>query len=175
MTHSEPSVIRATATVISALAGAAGSSAPATMACRTNRTRRTEPPPPRFPPPRGSDEPARSEVAHKGAGAEGPGLAIARMPHPVDEPAELRRRDGDDVADPVGEALARHVAVLDRREHGAEEQHGAVGVAVIRADHLRDEVLRIAADPGDRGRALEAIAFRPLDDERHRRLAHVVE
>ena len=50
--------------------------------------------------------------------------------------AELRRRDGDDVADLVGEALARRVAVLDRREQRAGIEHRAVGILVVRADHL---------------------------------------
>ena len=49
---------------------------------------------------------------------------------------ELRRRDGRHVADLVREALALGAAVLHRREHGAEEQHGAVGILVMPPEHL---------------------------------------
>ena len=53
--------------------------------------------------------------------------------HAVDEAAERRGRDPDDVAHGVGEALARPEPVLCRREHGAEKQHHAVGILVMRA------------------------------------------
>ena len=45
---------------------------------------------------------------------------------------------------------------LRRREHRAEEQHEAVGVLVVRADRLGDEVERIAADHRHRARARPA-------------------
>src|SRR4051812_24044485 len=56
-------------------------------------------------------KPSRCEVAHERGRAEGPGLAGVAWLHAVDEPAELRGRDGDEVAVFVGEALARRVAV----------------------------------------------------------------
>ena len=53
------------------------------------------------------DQPALGEVAHQRAGAEGPRLGVGAMDDAFGQPAELRRGDGDDVADLVGEALAR--------------------------------------------------------------------
>src|SRR5918993_3343352 len=126
ITHNAPSVIRATATVISAAAGPAAARAPATRTAQRARSLRI------------SDQAPLGEIAHQRTRAEGPRLAIARMAHPVDEPAELRRRHRDDVADLVREALARRIAVLDRDKHGAEEQHGAVRILMVRPDHLRD-------------------------------------
>ena len=49
---------------------------------------------------------------------------------------------------------------LRRREHRAEEQHEAVRILVVRADRLRDEVERIAADHRHRARAVEHEAVR---------------
>ena len=46
----------------------------------------------------------------------------------------------------VREALARRVAILDRREHRAKEQHGPIGIAVMRVDHLRHQIGGIATD-----------------------------
>ena len=46
----------------------------------------------------------------------------------VDEGAEPRLGDSHDVADVVREAGARCVAILDRREHRAAEQHRAIRV-----------------------------------------------
>ena len=60
-------------------------------------------------------------------------------PHAVGEAAELGRRDGDDVAILVGEALALGVAVVDRREHRAEEQYETVRILMMPADGLADD------------------------------------
>ena len=60
--------------------------------------------------------------------------------------AQLRRGDGRHVALLVREALALGAAVLHGREHGAEVEHGAVGILVMTAQHLLDEVGRIAGD-----------------------------
>src|SRR3546814_7791200 len=68
---------------------------------------------------------ARGQVLHEGGGAEGPGRDLVAVVHHVHQRAELAGADGDDVARLVGEALAGAVAVLQRREHGAEEQHQA--------------------------------------------------
>src|SRR6266568_2388724 len=53
-----------------------------------------------------TQQPPPREVSHQGRCAESPGLAVLRVADAVDERPELRRRDGDDVADLVGEALA---------------------------------------------------------------------
>ncbi|GCC43988.1 hypothetical protein chiPu_0028082, partial [Chiloscyllium punctatum] len=60
---------------------------------------------------------ALRQVLHQRTDAERPRLAFVAAAHAVDELAELRRRDGDDVVALVGEALALGVAVLHRREH----------------------------------------------------------
>ena len=62
---------------------------------------------------------------------------------------ELRRGDGDDVPDLVRKALARRVAILDRREHRAEKEHRPVRILVMGSDHLRHQILGIAADLRD--------------------------
>src|SRR5690348_11069555 len=46
----------------------------------------------------------------------------------------------------MGKAAARRIAILDRREHRAEEQHEAVGILMMLAARLRNEIERIAAD-----------------------------
>src|SRR3546814_10104897 len=64
--------------------------------------------------------------------------------------SDLAGADGDDVARLVGEALAGAVAVLQRREHGAEEQHQAVGILVVGVHRLGHQILHVAADGGQR-------------------------
>src|SRR4051812_32561765 len=122
-----------------------------------------------------SQQAAFGEVSHERAGPKGPGLAIGGKLHPVDQLAELRRSDRDNVPDLVREALARCIAVLDGREHGAEKQHRTIRVAMVRPDHLCDEVLWVAADLGDGRRTLQAEAVRSLDNQRDRGAANVVE
>ena len=108
-------------------------------------------------------------------GAESPGLAVVGIAHAVDEPPELGGRDADAIADLVGEPLAGRVAILDRREHRAEKQHGAVGILVMLAEHLADEIGRIAADLRDRGKTLEPEAVVALDRKGHVHAPYVVE
>ena len=93
----------------------------------------------------------------------------------VDERAELRRRDGDDVADDVREALAGSEAVLGRREHRAQEQHEPVRILVVGADRVRDEIERVAADHRHRARAVEREALGAVDAHRELAAAHVVD
>src|SRR5690348_761414 len=109
------------------------------------------------------------------AGPEAPGRAILAMSHAIDETAQLGRGDDDDIADLVGKALARSIAVLRRRKQGAEKQHGAIGILMIRADHLGDEVARIAADLIHMRRIIEPKAVRPDDGQAYRGLAHRLE
>src|SRR3954467_15212341 len=71
------------------------------------------------------------KIAHQGPDPECPCRRQVRCRHAVDQGAELRRRDGDDVADLVGEAPARLVAVLDRREQGAEKQGESVRIMML--------------------------------------------
>ena len=90
------------------------------------------------------------QALHQRADAERPGLALIAVAHAVDELAELRRRDRDDVVALVGKTLARRVAVLDRGEHRAQEQRKSVRILMLRPDGLGDEIGRIAADLADR-------------------------
>ncbi len=55
----------------------------------------------------------------------------------------------------MGEPLARRTAILDRREHGAEEQREAVRILVGRSNGLRHQVFRIPADLADGGMTVE--------------------
>ena len=109
---------------------------------------------------------AACKIAHEVTCAEAPRLAVRAAPHAVDQPAKLRRGDGDDVADVMGKTLAGRVAVLGRREQRAEEKHGAIGILVVRPDHLANEVDGIAADAVHVRDAVEAEAVRPCDRER---------
>src|SRR5215472_7912267 len=121
-----------------------------------------------------SNELALREVLHQRIDAEGPRLAIMAGAHAVDELAELRCGDGDDVVALVGEPLPRRVAILHRREHSAEEQRKAVRILMVLADGLRHEVGRIAADLADRGMTIEDKAIRSPDVEPDLHAAHIV-
>src|SRR3569832_324130 len=74
------------------------------------------------------------QVLHQRTDAKRQRLAFVAGPHPVDELAELRGGDGDDVVALVGEPLPRRVAILARREHRAEEQHESVRILMHLAD-----------------------------------------
>src|SRR5690348_1114198 len=102
------------------------------------------------------------QIAHQFADAERPWLALIAGAHAVDQLAELRRRDRDDVVALVRKALARRVAVLYRCEHGAEEQRKTVGILVHRPDGLRHEVGGVTADLADRGMTVEHKTVLPL-------------
>ena len=69
----------------------------------------------------------------------------------------------------VREAHARRVPVRDRREHRAQVQHHAVGVAVIGPDGRGHQVGRVPADAAHLGGALEAVAVHALDQQAHLR------
>src|SRR5437764_782424 len=71
-------------------------------------------------------------------------------------------------------AAAALVAVLSRREQGAEEQDEAVRVLVL-AQRLAHQVERIAADLLHRAHALEPVIVAALDQQVHLRLAHLVD
>src|SRR3546814_15325728 len=80
---------------------------------------------------------ASGEIAHQRADAAGPGGRLGAGPHAVDQRAEPRLGDSHDVADLVGKAAPRLVAVLRRRQQGAEEQDDAVAVQTFRSDNRR--------------------------------------
>lgn len=92
------------------------------------------------------EQTALCEVAHQRRNTEGPGRAFGGEPHGVDERAEACRGNLDDITDLVGEALLRRVAVLRRRKQRAEEKHETIGILVMGADRLLDEIGRVAAD-----------------------------
>jgi hypothetical protein len=64
--------------------------------------------------------PAR-QTAGEMACSEKPRLAILAMAHAIDETTELGSSDSDNVADLMGKALGRPIAILGRREQGAEK------------------------------------------------------
>src|SRR4051812_31950624 len=94
-----------------------------------------------------ADQAAGRQIGEQRAGAEGPGRRLVAEAHAVDQGAEPVRGDHDDVVALVREAAAGAVAVLGRGEHRAQEQGDAVGVLVVLADRLADEVEYVAADP----------------------------
>src|SRR6185436_4221678 len=98
---------------------------------------------------------AGGEALHQRPDAESPRRDLVGMLDAVDQCAQLGGGDGDDVADDVREALPRRKPVLGRREHRAEIQDEAVGILVIRADRVLNEIERIAADLAHRACALE--------------------
>ena len=61
-----------------------------------------------------SENPPLRQVSHQRADAERPGLALVTGAHAVDQPAELRRRYGNDIVALVGKALTFCIAVLHR-------------------------------------------------------------
>src|ERR1700748_1561618 len=63
-----------------------------------------------------SNHPPPCQIPHQRPDPKNPRLALIRVAHAVHEAAELRGRDGDDVAELMREALALGVAILDRRE-----------------------------------------------------------
>jgi Enoyl-(Acyl carrier protein) reductase len=88
------------------------------------------------------------QIAHQGPRSEGPGRRSIGGGDDVNEPSELLRSDRDHVAFVVSEALAGHVAILNRSKHGAEEKRRSVGVLMVWTDHLGDERHWITAYPG---------------------------
>src|SRR3546814_17731609 len=97
---------------------------------------------------------ASGEIAHQRADAAGPGGRLGAGPHAVDQRAEPRPGDAHDVADLVGKAAPRLVAVLRRREPGAEEQDEAGGLMMF-AHRLAQPVLGDAADTAGRSACKE--------------------
>ena len=71
------------------------------------------------------------------------------VPHTISESAEFVRSDFHDVADFMAEPHAGNVAILRWREHGAEKKDDAIGISMMRPDHLCDKVTRVPADPGE--------------------------
>src|SRR2546425_9879571 len=84
-----------------------------------------------------TQHPAAHEVRHQRAGAERPRLGRVAMDDLVDERPDLRCGDLHDVADLVRESAARRAAIVERREHRADEEHDPVGITVIAAMKLR--------------------------------------
>src|SRR3954453_22963442 len=91
------------------------------------------------------------QVLHQCAEAECPGLTLVAAAHAVDELAELRRCDRDDVIALVGEPLPRRIAIPDRSEHRTEEEHKAIGILMHGPDRLLNQIGRIATDLANRG------------------------
>src|SRR5262249_10124406 len=60
---------------------------------------------------RSSERAAGGEILHHRADAKSPVLAFVAVAHAVDELAELRRADGDDVIALVGKAVPGRVAI----------------------------------------------------------------
>ena len=77
------------------------------------------------------DEPTSGEVLHERRCAEGPGRRLVTKGDTVGELTKLWASDADKVPALVGEALARPVAILDWRKHGASEEYETVGILMV--------------------------------------------
>ena len=64
----------------------------------------------------------------------------------VDQLAELRATDADHIADFMGKALARAAPVLRRGKHGAQIQHEAIGILMVIAHGLTNQIQRVTAN-----------------------------
>src|SRR5690606_18044647 len=73
---------------------------------------------------------AFAQACVKRAHAEGPGRDAIAQAHAVDQRPQARRGNAHHVALAMREAAALPGAVLRGREHGAQEQHEAVGILV---------------------------------------------
>src|SRR5829696_9740633 len=85
-------------------------------------------------------QPASAEVAHEGPHPEQPGRRRLRRGHAIDQGAEAGCRDADYIPLLMGKPPAGHVAILSRREQGAEEQREAVGIMML-AEGLANQIL----------------------------------
>ena len=92
---------------------------------------------------------APREASHELCRSEIPGLTMIGVPHTISESAEFVRSDFHDVADFMAEPHAGNVAILRWCEHGAEKKDDAIGISMMRPDHLCDKVTRVPADPGE--------------------------
>src|SRR5208337_3834568 len=74
------------------------------------------------------NQPPTRKIAHQRAGPKRPPLALLARSHPIDEPTELFRSDGDDIVCLMREAHSGLPAVCDGSEHRAEQQDEPVGI-----------------------------------------------
>src|SRR5690349_13379495 len=86
-----------------------------------------------------SDKTAGGKIAHERTDTEIPGRCRIASHHGVDERSQLHGRDPYDIAHFVGESTTRLVAILNRGEQGAQEQHEAVRVLVAAIHGLRNQ------------------------------------
>src|SRR5208283_461396 len=118
---------------------------------------------------------APREVPHQRSRTEGPGRDAIAAIDAVYQGAERWRRHGHDVADRVGESLARTESILRGREHRAQKEHQAIGILMVGADRLPHQVERVATDHCHRATALECEAVRAVDAHRQFAAAHGID
>src|SRR5664279_1702631 len=115
------------------------------------------------------------QVAHQGPRSEGPGRRSIGGGDDVNERSQILSSDRDHVALVVSEALAGHVAILNRSEHSAEEKRRSVGVLMVWTDHLIDECHWITAYPGQVALTLKAETILAFNQQGHLGVTHIVE
>src|SRR5690606_3031298 len=109
-----------------------------------------------------SEQPARRQVFREGRCSEGPRRGLVAVRHPVLKRAQLVRPDANHVADLVGEAFSAPIPILRGREQSPREQGDAVGVLVISAHGLPDQLQDVATDEAHAAHFLEPESVRPL-------------
>src|SRR5882762_9479836 len=120
-------------------------------------------------------EPSASETLHQCANTKCPRFAFIAGAHAVDELAEFRRLDRDDIIALVGKPLPRHVAIFHRSEHRSEDQCKSVRILMLPADRLRNQVFRVATDFAYRRMSLDNKTIITPDRHRQIHFANVVE
>ena len=104
-----------------------------------------------------------AEITQQMARAISPWRALGRQPDAVRQCTQRWRRDRNDVVHLVGKALARPIAILDRREHRAEIEHQSVRILVVPPDRRLDQRFRRARDLGHVGMPVEHEPVLALD------------
>ena len=75
----------------------------------------------------------------------------------------------------MGEAFAGRIAVLYGRKHGPQKQWGAVGILVVRTDHLFNQVSGITADFSNRTATVQMKTVVAIGGQMDIGLAHIVQ
>ena len=120
------------------------------------------------------DQVTRHEIFNQGPYSELPGRSLVARPDPVDERAEFRRSDCNDISALVGEAAAPALADLRGSEHRAQEEDETIRILVGPSDRLLNEVFRVTTDLAHCTDAIELKPIRTLHMQDHLRPSNVI-
>ena len=83
-----------------------------------------------------------SQILHQRADAERPWLALIARSHPIDQLAQFRRLNRNDIIALVGETLSGSVTVFHRRKHRSKKQCESIRILMMQSDHPRGRASR---------------------------------